>query len=183
MPDDFEDRDDQKARHTLCVVLSADEVKEVGMIVDVVFGTSCFADLDQQRSHMPPPPPCPTPPRASSSELDHLDGPTRSSFGDAEGAAQQMVPVLHPGNYQTTRHSQAEPSSFVQNANNVFIINGVLDPLALVQQLGSSMGNQGAPSVRTADSSMNEAHPVGGVGKRKADVDSQGFGRAKRFHG
>lgn len=180
-PDGFEERDNQRARHTLCVVLSADEVKEVGMIVDVVFGTSCAANLDQQRSYLPPPPPCPTPPRASSSDIDQLDRPARSCFGDAEGATQQMVPIIHPGSYQLTRSSQAEPTPFVNHANQVFILNNFSDPLALIQQIGSSTGNQGvAPSSRTTDSSMSDAHAVGGAGKRKADGDSQGFIRAKR---
>lgn len=183
VPDGFEDRDDQSARHTLCVVLSANEVKEVEMIVDVVFGISCAADLDQQRSHIPPPP-CPTPPCASSSDVDQMDGPARSSFGDSEGAVQQMVPISYPGNYQLTRPSQAEPTPFVNHANQVFIFNKFSDPAALIQQISGSLGNREvAPGARMAASSMTDAQAAGSTGKRKADGDSQGFGRPKRFHG
>lgn len=185
-PDGFEDRHDQRARRTLCVVLSADEVTETGMLVDIVFGTSCVADIDQQRSHIPPP--CPTSPPTSFSDIDQLDGPARFSFGDAEGAIQQVVPIVHPGSYQLTRPSQAEPTRLFVNQINqptqVFIFNNYSDPLALVQQISGSMGNQGvAPGPRMAASSMTDAQAAGSAGKRKADGDSQGFGRAKRVHG
>lgn len=183
VPDDSEDRDNQRARHTCCVVLSADDVKKVGMTVDVVFGTNFVADLDEQRSLVPPPQ-CPSPPRAPSSDMDQLDGAATSSFGDADGAAQQMVPTAHPGGYQPTRPSHTEPSPLIINANQVFVFNNTLEPLALAQQIGSSTGNQGvAPGARTAASSMNEAQAAGFASKRKADGDSQGFVRAKRFHG
>ncbi|KAH8776509.1 hypothetical protein F5883DRAFT_518398 [Diaporthe sp. PMI_573] len=181
--DEFEDPNDQRVHFTSCVVLSADDVKEVVMTVDVVFGTSCFADLDQQRSHIPPPR-CPTPPRAPSSDMDQLDGPATPSFGDADGPAQQMVPTVHPGGYQPTRPSHADPSPLVINANQVFVFNNTQVPLELARQIASSTGNQGlAPSARTAASSTSESQAVGGASKRKADADSQGFGRAKRFHG
>lgn len=179
--DDLDDPNDERVRSTCCVVLNADDAKEVGMTVEVVFGTSCVADLDQQREHIPPPR-CPTPPDAPPSDMDQMDGLATSSFCDAEGAAQQVVPIAHPGSYHPEQSSHAEPNSFVRNANNVYIFNNVADPIAFVQQMGGSIGNRGVPArARTAASSMSEAQAVASASKRKADGDTHGFDRAKRF--
>lgn len=95
----FEDREDETAPHTCCIVLSHDEVQDVGMTVDVVFGTEYVQSLERQTSYIPPPW-CPTPPEeARDSHFHHAALALRSQNGIAipdqlYGFPHHLHPVL-----------------------------------------------------------------------------------------
>ncbi|KAL1850149.1 hypothetical protein Daus18300_013017 [Diaporthe australafricana] len=176
--DDSVDCHDETARNTCCIVLGPDDVAQVGMTVDIVFGTRCVADLDEQRMNIPPPR-CPTPPGAPPSDIDQPDASMSSSFGDADGATQQVVPTQHSGIYSPVSQS-ARPASYI-TATNVFFL-GSPDQLGWAAQLGSSMENLGVtPGAGPSVAPMGGTPAMGGS-KRKADGNAQGIGRAKKLH-
>ncbi|KAK2607901.1 hypothetical protein N8I77_006544 [Diaporthe amygdali] len=172
-PDEYVD---ETARNTRCIVLGPDDVKEVGMTVDIVFGTCCVADLDEQRSHIPPPR-CPTPPEAPPSDINQPDASMASSSDEAE--AQQMVPTQHPVPYPHMSSAPAQMAPYIQ-ATNVFILNSP-DQMPWAAQLGSTMENRGvAGTAGPSAASMSGTQATSGS-KRQADGNAQGFGRAKKF--
>lgn len=176
--DDSVDCHDETARNTCCIVLGPDDVEQVGMTVDIVFGTRCVADLDEQRMNIPPPR-CPTPPGAPPSDIDQPDASMSSSFGDADGATQQVVPTQHSGNFAPMSQS-VRPASYI-TATNVFILSNP-DQMGWAAQLGGPMEHRGvASSAGPSAAPMSGTQATGGS-KRKAPANAQGFERAKKLH-